>query len=326
MRPPVDCSSRAVSARTSSGGERRGARDGGVGDALPAIVEATELGGDARQLLDPTPPQQQLDEVLDGSATRCPRAARSTAADRWSMGMAGLDEGAHGSLVAEHGRGRVQLGPPRLERAVTLGDLEGGLRVAARAAVPSGHGQLLRSPPSVRRSARNSWTSRRWRSSVIDSPTTRPAAARARSATSPRSSRDGARLLRLDLGGGAVAHPVELVAGRGDVGVAGLLGDLLGARQDVVRLAAGLGQGRDALRFRALAVAARLLGVLEPLLDGRLAVVERLGQRLERERPDDGQEDQEVDGADEHPEQVDRHVARPSLLGQRCPCLGRPRP
>ena len=100
---------------------------------------------------------------------------------------------------------------------------------------------------------------------------------------------DGARLLRLDLGGRAVAHPVELVAGRGDVRVARLLGDLLGAGQDVVRLAAGLGQGRDALRFRALAVAARLLGVLEALLDAALPVVERPGERLERERPDDGQ-------------------------------------
>src|SRR6188768_3092651 len=31
------------------GGQRRGARDGGVGDALPAIVDATELGGDAAE-------------------------------------------------------------------------------------------------------------------------------------------------------------------------------------------------------------------------------------------------------------------------------------
>ena len=88
------------------------------------------------------------------------------------------------------------------------------------------------------------------------SPTTRPAAWSARSATSPRSSAKGALLLRHDLLGRADAHPLELLAGRGDVRVAGLLGDLLGARQDVVRLAARLGEGRQALLLRALAVRA----------------------------------------------------------------------
>ena len=73
---------------------------------------------------------------------------------------------------------------------------------------------------------------------------------------------DRALLLGLDLRGRPLAQPLELLAGRGDVRVARLLGDLLGAGQDVVRLATGLAERGDALRLGALAVAARLLGVL----------------------------------------------------------------
>ena len=79
--------------------------------------------------------------------------------------------------------------------------------------------------------------------------------------------RDRAGLLGLDLGGRAVAQALELLAGRGDVRVARLLGDLLGAGQDLVRLAASLGERGDALLFRVLAVAPGLFGVLEALLD-----------------------------------------------------------
>ena len=101
---------------------------------------------------------------------------------------------------------------------------------------------------------------------------------------------DGALLLRLDLRGRPDAHPLELLAGRGDVRVARLLGDLLGARQDVVRLAARLGQGGDPLGLGALAVATGLLGVLEALLDPLLALVEHLRDGLERERVQDREE------------------------------------
>ena len=45
--------------------ERRGAGGGGVGDALALVVEPAELRGDARQLLDPAAPEQQLIEVAD---------------------------------------------------------------------------------------------------------------------------------------------------------------------------------------------------------------------------------------------------------------------
>ena len=75
-------------------------------------------------------------------------------------------------------------------------------------------------------------------------------------------------LLGVDLGDGLLAQPLDLVTGLGDPGRA-LLGGLLGTGQDVVRLSACLGRGSSALVSRGLAVAARLLGVLEPLLDPR---------------------------------------------------------
>ena len=68
-----------------------------------------------------------------------------------------------------------------------------------------------------------------------------------------------------------VAHPLQLLAGGGDVRFAGLLGHLLGAGEDLVRLAAGLGEGGEPLLLRALAVAPGLLGVLEALLDALAA-------------------------------------------------------
>src|SRR4029079_933950 len=63
---------------------------------------------------------------------------------------------------------------------------------------------------------------------------------------------DGARLLGLDLRGGPNAQALELLAGGRDVRVTGLLGDLLGAGQDLVRLTASLGQCRDPLLLRVL--------------------------------------------------------------------------
>ena len=116
---------------------------------------------------------------------------------------------------------------------------------------------------------------------------------------------DRADLLRLDLRGRPDAHPLELLAGRGDVRVTRLLGDLLGTGQDLVRLAARLAERGDALRLRVLAIPAGLLGVLEALLDPRLAVGEHGRDGLERERPDDDEEEDEVERADDHPEQVD---------------------
>src|SRR6185312_13440441 len=89
------------------------------------------------------------------------------------------------ALVGDDARGHVELGPPCLEGVVARGHLEGGLRVATCGRFPTSH-QFFESPtPDV---FRNSSTRRRWRSSVIVSPRTLPAARRARSATSPRTS------------------------------------------------------------------------------------------------------------------------------------------
>ena len=79
--------------------------------------------------------------------------------------------------------------------------------------------------------------------------------------------RDGTLALRVDLGGRALAQPGDLVTGRGDVLLASLGRDLLGAGEDLVGLAAGLGDRGLSLLLGGLAVAARLLGVLQALLD-----------------------------------------------------------
>ena len=97
------------------------------------------------------------------------------------------------------------------------------------------------------------------------SPTTRPAASRARSATSARTSAIARTFSASISRGGPDAHPLQLLLGRRDVRVAGLLGDLLGAGQDVVRLATRLAEGRDPFSFRVLAIATSLLGVLKAL-------------------------------------------------------------
>src|SRR5258705_2658974 len=104
----------------------------------------------------------------------------------------------------------------------------------------------------------------------------------------------GALLLRGDLVGGADAHPLELLARCRDVGVARLLGNLLGARQDVVRLATRLGEGRQALLLRGLAVVLRLLGVAQALLDALAAGGEEAAYLLAEGEVQDHREDDEV--------------------------------
>ena len=90
--------------------------------------------------------------------------------------------------VVGHDRGGgVELAPPGVERVVTHGHLEGGLGVAACAAVPSGHqffdvaGRTARGQELLRRAGADG-------RSVIVSPTTRLGGPSARSATSARSS------------------------------------------------------------------------------------------------------------------------------------------
>ena len=83
-------------------------------------------------------------------------------------------------------------------------------------------------------------------------------------------------LLRLDVGGGPGAQALELFLGRRDVRVTRLLRDLLRPRQDVVRLFACLGQGRDALRL------GRILAELAPTqseVHGLVALMELQASR-----------------------------------------------
>src|SRR4029079_9264228 len=63
---------------------------------------------------------------------------------------------------------------------------------------------------------------------------------------------DRALLLGVDLGRGALAQPLELGPPRGDVRVARILGDLLSAGQDVVRLATGFLKRRETVGLRGL--------------------------------------------------------------------------
>ena len=190
-----------------------------------------------------------------------------------------------------HLGGLVELAPPGVDRAVAQGDLEGGLRVASSGRGRAGH-QPLASAPGVSR--RNSSTRRRWRWSLIVSPTTRPAAARARSATSARRSDERALLLRLDVGGRPDAQPLELLAGRGDVRVAGLLGDLLGAVDDLLRLAPGDGDRLGPFGRGRFALDARRFGVRQTLLDPGPSVGQHLRDGLGEERLEQGEEQDEV--------------------------------
>ena len=164
-----------------------------------------------------------------------------------------------------------------------------------------------------RSSRRNSSTRRRWRSSVIVSPTTLPAASEGQVGDLGPDVRDGARLLGLDLGGGADPQAFELLAGRGDIGVARLLGDLLGAGQDVVRLAAGLAQRGDALGLGVLTIAACLSASFRPCSIRSLRSASIADTGLNANAQMMHEEQDEVERADDHPEQVDleQRVAAP---------------
>src|SRR3954454_42533 len=166
-------------------GELGRRRSGGMRDPLAPVIEPPVLGGDAGQVLDPAAAKQQPDEIGSSPGHAVPEqfvegGRPALDRDRW------VGEYVERALIAGEARGNVEIGPPRFERAVTRRHLEGGFGVAACSSVSPSH-QFLASPSCVE-AARNSLTRRPCRSSVIDSPTTRLAAARARSATSARSS------------------------------------------------------------------------------------------------------------------------------------------
>ena len=88
----------------------------------------------------------------------------------------------------------------------------------------------------------------------------------------------------------------------------------LGTHDDLVRLPAGLGQYGLPLVGGCLAVSPRGVSVHESLLDPVTPLAQLLRDRLEGDLPRDGEEDQEVEGADDDPEQVDRQAAAASTL------------
>ena len=84
---------------------------------------------------------------------------------------------------------------------------------------------------------------------------------------------DGALALRVDLARRAFAQAGDLLAGGGNLLLAGLRRDLLGTIEDVVGLAPGLLERGLPLLLRRFTVAPGLLGVLQPLLDPGTPVV-----------------------------------------------------
>jgi len=141
---------------------------------------------------------------------------------------------------------------------------------------------------------KNSSTSRRSRSLVIVSPTTRLAASRARSATSARTSVI-ARTFSASMSAAARARSRSSSSFVAAISASRVSWATFWARDRM---------SFDALRFGVLAIAPRLLGVLESLFDARLPVLEHARDRLEREGPDDREEQQEVGRGDDDLEQV----------------------
>ena len=112
-------------------------------------------------------------------------------------------------------------------------------------------------------------------------------------------------LLGDDLLAGARRDLLGLGARIGQDLVPRVLGDLVGARDHLVRFLARLGHGRLALGSRELAVAGCRLGVLQPLADLLAALVEEREHPLEQESVQQVEEQQEVDDLEGELRQVD---------------------
>ena len=221
MRPPVDCSSRAVRARTSSGVS--GAALVAVAWVMPWRRSSRRRNSAATRGSSSIRPRRSSSriEVRDacaGDAVPEQLGRRRSAASLERDGRVGED--VEGPLVAQRGCCHIELGAPTTRACRHAWPprrrprRNGARRCFGEPSVRS------RSPSCVGGASRNSSTSRRCRSSVIVSPTTRPAAAQRQVGDLGAQLADGALLLGLDLGGRALAHPLELLTGRGDVGVA----------------------------------------------------------------------------------------------------------
>ena len=224
--------------------------------------------------------------------------------------------------VGEHtlelvGRGRlgrrVELLAPRLDGAVAQGDLEGGVREAARGTVPASHQPLVLPFGPELISVRNSATRRRSRSVFSVSPTTLLAAWRARSATSVRSSVI-ARCFSASISAAArsrIRSRSALVAAISASRVSWAIFWAL-AR---ISLASRRASCRAAARsFSAFSRSRRACSAsFSPCSIRVAALFEDLADRPEGEPGDQEQEQQEVERTDDDPEQVDLE-ARGRLL------------
>src|SRR5690349_14397440 len=169
-------------------GERHRRPREGLDDAALRVQEAVVLGRDAGKAIDPA----SLDEQSDELAHRLGHAGRKHPVDELealAQRSRRIPDDVAGLLTRQHLDGEVKAARVCVERVVARGQLERGLGVAApRGLGCPGHGRAAYFAVPEVGSARNSSTRRRWRWSVMVSRTTRPAAWRASSATSPRSS------------------------------------------------------------------------------------------------------------------------------------------
>ena len=314
MRPPVNASEPLGQGADLVLGQRGGADGGGDGDALAGVVEPPEFGGESRQLVDPAAPQHQPDQVEHGLADRRPEDATWPSRPRCSSGSAGWPASGRRARRPRSPRPcRARSATPRRCRRAwppRRRPLRSGVQPSLRRAISS-------SRPRRRTVSRNSSTSRRWRSSVIVSPTTLLAASRARSATSARTSwmarvfsasiSPAARTRRRSSSSRVAAMSASRVSWATFWARARISFDSRRASASVATRSC----------FRVLPIAPGLLGVLQALLDLGLAVAEHARHGLERERPDDHEEQDEVERADDHPEQVDLEQRGFTLGGEQ---------
>ena len=216
--------------------------------------------------------------------------------------------------IGDHLGRLVELAPPGVDRAVAERDLEGRLRVASGGRGRAGHQPLASAPGGLAQELLDETPLALVAHRLADDP-----AGRREGQVGHLGAQVGQRplLLRLDVGGRPDAQPLELFAGRRDVRVAGLLGHLLGAVDDLLRLAPGLGDRLGPFGGRRLALEARRFGVRQTLLDPGPSVGQHLGDGLGEERLEQREEQDEVRRRDDDPEQVDGQAAGRRFLGRQ---------
>ena len=299
--------------RSGSTSVRRSTREPAIASTrLRIAAVSSAVSGTALVTVAMTTPRWALSWRLYSSLTRgractLPRSTRRVTSRRAPAEIRGSsswrtistrcderDRGAvHGRLdvgPAEHLRRGGEVRLPAVELVLREGHLEGGLRVAPGGGDGPGSSVVRPAGRGLGQEVGDELALAVGGHRLTDHA---PGGGEGEVGDLPAQLGDGPLLLRLDLGGGALLHPGELLAGGRDVLLARLGRDLLGAVDDLVRLAAGLLQGGEPLLLGGLAVATGLLGVLEPLLDPLAALVERLLQTRERELADQEEEQDE---------------------------------